>query len=248
MEPITSSISTSYPHPQRVLIIYAHPDDAEFFAGGTIARFAAEGAHITLFLITSGEKGSSDRAVMPSELSVRRETETRAAAKVLGIQETIFLRWHDGEILPSMELRRHIVRMIRLKKPDMVISSDPQARWRGDSRLNHPDHWTVAGEVMSAVYPAARDHLNFPELLNDEGLEPHITPYLLMALPTQPNLQIETTKFLEQKILALGEHRSQVPNIKSVRERLLQQYDRTLTTARDNLRYAEYFRLIRLAK
>lgn len=241
------SIAESYPPPERVLIIYAHPDDAEFFAGGTIARWAAEGAHITLCLITSGDKGSGDRNVVSHELALLREEETRAAANVLGIKECIFLRFKDGELEPTLNLRRHIVRMIRLKKPDTVLSSDPQSRWRGDRRLNHPDHWIVAGEVMSAVYPAARDHLNFPELAIDEGLEPHITQYLYLALATDPNVRIETTDHVETQLNALAEHRTQVgDDISKLRERMQHRYDKTLTRSRDHLRYADYFRLIRL--
>ncbi len=237
----------SYPTPKRILIVYAHPDDAEFFAGGTIARWASEGAHITLCLITSGDKGSGDRAMTPSELVGIREDEARAAAEVLGIQDTVFLRWRDGEIQAGLKLRREIVRMIRLKKPDTLLSSDPKNRWRGDSRLNHPDHWIVADEVMSAVYPAARDHLNFPELLRDEGLEPHITPYLYLALPTDANLRIDTTDFQDVKLRALQEHKSQVGmDIELLRERLGRYYDRYTTTDRDTLRFMEYFRLIRL--
>lgn len=237
----------SYPTPKRVLIVYAHPDDAEFFAGGTIARWASEGAHITLCLVTSGDKGSNDRAMTSSELVGIREDEARAAAEVLGIQDTVFLRWRDGEIQPGLKLRREIVRIIRLKKPDTLLSSDPKNRWRGDKRLNHPDHWIVADEVMSAVYPAARDHLNFPELLHDEGLEPHITPYLYLALPTDANLRIDTTDFQDIKLRALQEHKSQVgTDIEVLRKRLSRYYDRYTTTDRDILRFMEYFRLIRL--
>jgi LmbE family N-acetylglucosaminyl deacetylase len=243
---IPETIVETYPIPKRVLVIYAHPDDAEFFAGGTIARWASEGAHITLLLITSGDKGTGDRAIPSEMLSKMREAETRAAAEKLGIQDVIFVRWRDGEVLPSLDLRRIMVRMIRLKQPDTVLSSDPQTRWRGNRRLNHPDHWIVAGEVMSAVYPAARDHLNFPELLEDEGLEPHITPYLYLALPTTPNLRVETTDFQEQKMMALREHQSQIPDFEERRQKLAERIDLTLSTP-DKPRYAEYFRLIDLS-
>jgi len=228
-----------------VLIIYAHPDDAEFFAGGTIARWADEGADITLFLISSGDKGTSDRSLSSRELRDTREQETRAAAEQLGIRDVVFMRVPDGEIQPGLHLRRAIVRMIRLKRPDTVLSSDPVNRWRGDNRLNHPDHWIVASEVMSAVYPAARDHLNFPELLDDEGLEPHITPNLYLALPTEPNLLIETTAYQPQKLLALREHKSQIPDFDMLKKRLAENNDATLSTPNE-VRYAEYFRLITL--
>ncbi len=243
---MSETIVETYPIPKRVLVIYAHPDDAEFFAGGTISRWAAEGAKITLILITSGDKGTADRALSSDILSNIREEETRLAAEKIGIQDVIFIRWRDGEIVPSLALRRIIVRMIRLKQPDTVLSSDPQTRWRGNRGLNHPDHWIVASEVMSAVYPAARDHLNFPELLYDEGLEPHITPYLYLALPSQPNLRIETTDFQEQKLMALKEHKSQIPDFEERRQKLAERIDLTLSTP-DQPRYAEYFRFIDLS-
>jgi LmbE family N-acetylglucosaminyl deacetylase len=242
---MTGELNDHYPLPRQVLAIYAHPDDAEFFSGGTLARWASEGAAIRLFLITSGDKGTADRTLAPETLREIRETETRAAAAQLGIGEVIFLRLPDGELGLSLQLRRAIVRMIRLKRPDTVLSSDPLTRWRGDRRLNHPDHWVVASEVMSAVYPAARDHLNFPELLRDEGLEPHIVPYLYLALPTAPNLRIETTAFQSQKMMALREHRSQIRDIEALRARLAEQTDPALSTPQQP-RYAEYFRLITL--
>ncbi len=239
-------IATEYPTPERVLIIYAHPDDAEFFAGGTIARWAAEGAHITLLLVTSGDKGTGDRNLSPVELREIREQETCQAAEKLGIQDVIFMRWPDSELVPTLAMRRAFVRMIRLKRPDTVLSSDPTNRVRGSRRINHPDHWIVASEVMSAVYPAARDHLNFPELLVDEGLEPHITPHLYLALPIEPNLQVETTQFQQHKLMALREHKSQIADFDALEKRLKERVDETLSTP-DQPRYAEYFRLVTLA-
>src|SRR5574341_327930 len=153
------------PTPERVLIILAHPDDAEFFAGATLAKWALEGASLTLCLVTSGEKGSDDTTMLdPNQVAAGREIETCEAAKILGIGDVIFLRRRDSEIMPSLDLRREIVRMIRLKRPDAIMSSDSHLRWRGNNRLNHPDHWSVAEAVQAAVYPAARDHLNFPEM------------------------------------------------------------------------------------
>lgn len=239
-------LNSHYPKPQRVLAVYAHPDDAEFFSGGTLARWADEGATITLFLITSGDKGTGNRALSPSELRDIREAETRAAAAVLGIRDVVFMRCPDGELENSLALRRAIVRMIRLRQPDTLLSSDPQTRWRGARRLNHPDHWIVASEVMSAVYPAARDHLNFPELRIDEGLEPHITPHIYLALPTQPNLRIETTGYVEHKWRALCEHKSQITDCEALRQRLFKRIDLTLSTSEQS-RYAEYFRFIDLS-
>lgn len=234
------------PTPQRVLIVLAHPDDAEFFAGGTLAKWAQEGAYLILCLITSGDKGSRDRSCLdPFQVSATRENEARAAAEKLGIKEVIFIRHRDGEIRDTIDLRREIVRMIRLKRPDTVVSSDPQLRWRGDNRLNHPDHWSVAEAVQGAVYPAARDHLNFLEMFRDEGLEPHKVQSLYMALPLQPNYRVETTDYYAIKIEALKEHRSQIGDPVEFEKRMRERIDPELSTD-DHPRYAEYFRVITL--
>ena len=235
-----------YVKPKKVLAIYAHPDDAEFFTGGTLARWAAEGADITLVLVTSGDKGSSDRSIEWQQLRDIREAETQAAAAALGINKVIFMRWRDGELQPSLFMRRAFVRFIRLERPDTVLSTDPEIRWRTARRINHPDHWIVAQEVMNAVYPAARDHLNFPELLHDEGLEPHITSYLYLALSHQPNVRICVDDFQQQKFEALRAHRSQVgEDLDKLRRKLEGYADPELSTAEKKY-YNEYFRLISL--
>lgn len=156
------------------------------------------------------------------------------------------MRWRDGELMPSMAMRRAFVRFIRLYRPDTVLSSDPETRTRNDTRINHPDHWIVASELMHAVYPAARDHLNFPELLEDEGLEPHITPHLYLALSKRPNLRILTDDYQEHKFRALAEHRSQVgTDLDKLREKLAAYADEELSNEVE-LHYAEYFRLVSL--
>ncbi len=235
-----------YVRPGKVLAIYAHPDDAEFFTGGTIARWAAEGSAITLVLVTSGDKGSGARDMPWQRLRDLREAETRVAAEALGIKKVIFMRWRDGELQPSLGMRRAFVRFLRLERPDAVLSTDPQVRWRNARRINHPDHWIVAQEVMNAVYPAARDHLNFPELLEDEGLEPHITPYLYLALSHQPNLRISVDDYQVHKFEALKAHRTQVgEDTDALRQRLEGYADPEFST-RTQKRYNEYFRLVTL--
>ncbi len=245
---MTDVLIRQYPVPKRVLVIFAHPDDAEFFSGGTLARWTSEGATISLVLVTSGDKGTDNQTMSAEELRRIREDETRAAADRLGIQDVVFMRWPDSELTTTLAMRRAFVRMIRLKQPDTVLSSDPNTRWRRGSRrgLNHPDHWIVASEVLSAVYPAARDHLNFPELLYDEGLAPHVTPYLYLALPSEPNLRIETTEFQEPKLLALREHKTQIKDFETLRQRLAHDIDLSLSSP-DTRRYAEYYRLITLS-
>jgi LmbE family N-acetylglucosaminyl deacetylase len=235
------------PTPERVLIVLAHPDDAEYFAGGTLALWAKNGAHLTLLLVTSGGKGSSDLSQRnPDAVAQVREDETRAAVERLGIAEVIFLRWPDGEITPSLALRRAIVRMIRLKRPDAVMSSDPLRRWgRHTASINHPDHFAVAEAVQAAVYPAARDHLNFPELFLDEGLEPHITRWLYMSLPTEANYRVEITEVRADQIAALELHSSQITDKEDWEDRMSKRIDTDLT-GDGPPRYAEYFRVFDL--
>lgn len=235
-----------YVRPAKALAIYAHPDDAEFFTGGTIARWAAEGTDITLVLVTSGDKGSGARDMPWQRLRDLREAETRAAAEVLGIKKVIFMRWRDGELEPSLAMRRAFVRFLRLERPDAVLSTDPEIRWRNDRRINHPDHWIVAQEVMNSVYPAARDHLNFPELLQDEGLEPHITPYLYLALSHHPNLRINVDDYQTQKFKALQEHRTQVGEDDEKLRQKLESYADDAFSTPEKKHYNEYFRLISL--
>jgi len=237
------------PTPKRVLITYAHPDDAEFFAGGTLAKWAQDGAHITLYLLTSGDKGSGDLELLNhNHLIEIREAEARAAAKILGIRDVIFERLRDGELVNELALRRRITRMIRLKQPDAVMSSDPLVRdWDG-RRINHPDHSTVAEAVQGAFYPAARDHLNFIELYQDEELAPHKTRWLYLALSNNPNYQVETTDYRDTQINALLEHKSQIGELQLFMERMKDRYDKALTKNEAHPRYAEYFRVIDLER
>ncbi|KAB2905029.1 MAG: PIG-L family deacetylase [Anaerolineae bacterium] len=244
---MTSEFLRNLPTPEHCLIVLAHPDDAEFFAGGTLAKWAEEGCRLTLFLMTSGDKGSGDLTTLDGmQVAALRENEARCAAEKLGIGQVIFQRMKDGELSNSLELRRAIVRMIRLKRPDAVMSSDPLLRTRGHNRVNHPDHWSVAEAVLSAVYPAARDHLNFVELFRDENLAPHIVKWLYMALSPMPNYRVETTPYRRIQIDALKEHKSQVGDPVQFEKRMHERYDPDLTIDETSPRYAEYFRVIQL--
>lgn len=141
---MTDPFLTEIPTPEHCLIVLAHPDDAEFFAGGTLAKWAQEGCRLTLFLITSGDKGSGDMTTLDGmQVAAIREQEAQNAAQKLGIGQVIFQRMRDGELTNSLELRRAIVRMIRLKRPDAVMSSDPLLRFRANTRINHPDRKSV---------------------------------------------------------------------------------------------------------
>ena len=122
----------------RVLGVFAHPDDPEFFAGATFAKWAQDGAEITFVIATSGDKGSADPEMTHERLAEIREREEREAAAALGVKDVVFLRYKDGELFPTLELRRDITRMIRMKKPDVVVTLDPTVFWRRNGGINHP--------------------------------------------------------------------------------------------------------------
>jgi LmbE family N-acetylglucosaminyl deacetylase len=204
---------------RRVMGVFAHPDDPEFFSGATFARWASEGAEITFVLATSGDKGSEDPEMTHERLIEIREEEERLAARTLGVKEVVFLRYPDGTLEPNMALRRDITRLIRLKNPDTIVTCDPKNIY-GAGFINHPDHRAIGTAVIDAVYPTARDRLNFLEMERDEGLEPHKVRNVYLAGASEPTIRIDVTEHIETKIDALREHKSQIKDIDAVAERI----------------------------
>jgi LmbE family N-acetylglucosaminyl deacetylase len=229
---------------RRVLGVFAHPDDPEFFAGATFARWAAEGAEIIYLMATSGDKGSADPDMTHERLMEIREDEQRRAAAVLGVKEVIFLRYRDGELTPSLDLRRDIVRTIRQKRPDIVVTTDP-TNWYGENHVNHPDHRAIGEATLAAVYPTARDRLNFVELERDEQLEVHKTAQVYIAGPSRPNKKVDVTAYIETQINALREHKSQIKDIDDLAKRL-REWKRDPESPDDAPRHIESFHVITL--
>ena len=187
-----------------VLVVTPHPDDAEGGAGGTIARWAKEGKKIVLVVCTNGDKGSSDRSMSPELLAETREKEQREAARVLGIAEVVFLRLPDQGLEDNAEFREKLVRQIRIHKPDTVVTNDPNRPY-----IRHRDH-TVTGRVtLDAVFPYARDHMAFPQHLQ-EGLEPHKVRELYLFRSDAPDTFVEITDTFETKMDSLYCHASQM--------------------------------------
>ena len=147
------------PNPQRVLIVAPHPDDAEFMAGGTMARWARQGAHIHFLLITDGTGGSRDPQQTPEQLAAIRREEQRNAARTLGAKDVTFLGYVDGRVEPTLELRLAIARVIRQVRPDVVITQDPLFRY-SPNYINHPDHRAVADATLAAIMPTANTRLS----------------------------------------------------------------------------------------
>lgn len=201
--------------PQRVMSIHAHPDDQEFSIGGTLAKWAKAGCEIISVVITSGDSGSNDPAKDGShkqELAELREQEQLAANDILGVRETVFLRYPDGELEPSIRLRKDLTRLIRQYKPDTVSVGNPEGWFYGDEYLNHPDHRAAAQAACAAVFPSAGSRLMFADLLA-EGYEPHDVKRLYIHGTDKSNTWVDITETMDIKIRALQQHLSQIdPN------------------------------------
>jgi LmbE family N-acetylglucosaminyl deacetylase len=204
----------------NVLVVLAHPDDPEFFCGGTVARWSSEGRKIIYCLLTRGDKGSDEDTTPPEELAQIRESEQREAANTLGVSEVLFLNELDGYVTPSIELRRDIVRVIREVRPDVVITSDPTNFFPSNRYINHADHRATGQATLDAVYPAARSALYFPELSSEEGLSPHKVKEVYVAGAQHPNTIVDITDYFDLKIKALSAHQTQISDLEALEARL----------------------------
>ncbi len=197
--------------PKSAMSIHAHPDDQDFTVAGTLAKWARMGCEIVSVIVTSGDAGSNDPSKGPEyrlELARLREEEQRAANIVLGVKETAFLRYADGELLASLQLRRDLTRLIRRYKPEVVVTGDPSSWFYGNSYINHPDHRAAAEAATYAVFPSAGTRMIFAELL-DEGLPPHDVKRLYVHGTEQPDTWIDVGDTIDIKIQALKKHASQ---------------------------------------
>jgi LmbE family N-acetylglucosaminyl deacetylase len=220
---------------EKILVMMAHPDDPEFFCGGTLARWASEGKQICYLLATSGDKGSNNSSLSLDEMVAKREAEQQAAAAVIGVDQVIFLRHRDGELISDLGLRRELTRAIRLCRPDIVVTTDPQKFIIGDRRVNHPDHRIMGEAVLGAVFPAAGNPRFFPELSRAEGLLPHTPQAVFIASPAQPNHEIDITDYIDQKLEAIRQHQSQLTDPEAQLGRVRQR------ALKADGRYVEYF-------
>ena len=191
--------------PERALVITPHPDDAEAWAGGAIARWARAGAEVHCVLCTDGSKGSADPETDPVALAAARGREQLAAAEILGISNVVMLGHADGELEDTADFRKELVRQIRMVKPDVVLTSEPYRR----NMQWHRDH-RIAGQVaLDAVFPYARDHLHFGDLFANEGIEPHKTAAIMFWGSENPNAFVDIAEDFETKLDALMAHATQ---------------------------------------
>jgi LmbE family N-acetylglucosaminyl deacetylase len=201
---------------QRVLCVLAHPDDVDFGAAGTVARWVDDGIEVAYLLVTRGDAGGFDdtpRERMPAI----REAEQRAAAAAVGVKQVDFLDGYgDGTLTPSVPLRRDITAAIRRFRPDRILTNSPLRRWERIAGPSHPDHLAVGEAVTCAVYPDARNRFAFPELALEHGLEPWTVREIWFMAGPNPDHAIDITGTYERKLAALRAHVSQTAHLEDL--------------------------------
>lgn len=191
--------------PGVVLAIYAHPDDAEVAAGGTLARWASSGAAVYVCVCAQGDKGSLDPLVVPATLVESRKFESAKASEILGLDGRYWLGHSDGEFENTAQLRAQLVGLIRKLKPHVVLAPDPTAVFFGQTYVNHRDHRVVGWAVIDAVCPAASNPHYFP----GEG-PPYAVSKLFLSGTLEPDVWVDVTDSIDAKVSAVICHASQI--------------------------------------
>src|SRR5579884_1772139 len=204
------------------LVVGAHPDDPDAGAGGTAALWARNGWDVYYLVCTNGSKGTADPNMDPDKLVGFRKEEQRAAARALGVRDVFFLDGVDGELQPTRELLGRIVWYIRKLKPDAVFTHSTEHIIR-NSFLNHSDHRVTGQLTLDAIYPAARDILNFPEHI-EEGLEAHKVLDIYIWGSNEPNFTVEIEEVADLKMQALLHHTSQFGHRPNFREQFRERW------------------------
>lgn len=204
-----------------ILVILAHPDDPEFFLGGTIARWIKAGHRVRYVLLTKGDKGAKDPVLSAEEIMRVRMSEQSEAAFFLGVVSIDFLDYEDGYLIPDLDMRQAVVRFIRQYKPQILVTCDPGNLFPSQQYINHPDHRNAGQVVIDAVFPAAGNRFFFPELLA-EGYEPHEVEEVWMSLTKEPDIKLDVTEHWETKLNALKLHASQIGDPRAFEKRMLE--------------------------
>lgn len=206
------------PQPQtdveRILCVAAHPDDLDFGAAGTIAGWVDAGIEVSYLLVTRGDAGGFDDTPR-DQMPILREGEQRAAAAVLGVKNVDFLDgYSDGALMPTVELRRDITRVIRQRRPDRIVTNSPLRKWERITGPSHPDHLACGEATTCAVYPDSRNAFAFPELLRDEGLEPWLVREVWYMSGPSPDHVVDITDTYPRKLAALQAHTTQTSHMR----------------------------------
>jgi len=204
------------------MVITPHPDDAEYGVAGTVAKWVREEKEVTYVVCTNGNKGSDDPKMNPERLAEIREKEQLAAAKLLGVNNVIFLRYEDQALEDTPEFRKEIVRLLRMYRPEVVATSDPYRHY-----IWHRDHRIAGQVVLDAIFPYARDHLAYPDLA-ELGLKPHKVKEILLWGAEEPDYFSNIADTFEVKMAALRCHHSQVGNLPHGWEEVIRHRHKTL--------------------
>jgi len=186
------------------MVLSAHPDDAEFGVAGTVVKWIRGGKRVVYVICTNGDKGTTDPDLKPEQLIDMREKEQKAAAELLGVQDVVYLGHPDQGLEDTPEFRKEIVRLIRIYRPHTVVTSDPYRRY-----IWHRDHRIIGQVALDAVFPFARDHLAYPDMVT-EGLQPHKVKEIWFWGADDNNHRIDITETFDLKLAALRCHESQI--------------------------------------
>jgi len=203
----------------RILVIAAHPDDVDFGAAGTIAGWTDQDIEVIYCIVTDGDAGGHDRSVSRADMKVLRRAEQTEAAKQVGVHDLRFLGYPDGQVEPTLELRKDLARVIRQVRPDRVLTQSPD-RYYARVQASHPDHRAVGSAALDAVYPDARNEFAFPELLDDEGLEPWTVREVWLSASPQAHHFVDVTENFSRKVAALRAHESQTGHMTNLEQML----------------------------
>ena len=230
---------------ERALVVFAHPDDAEFLCGGTIARWVDQGTEVRYVCASDGSAGWNGPDLGREAIAETRKREMADAADVLGVSDVRFLDFVDGSLELNLDLRRAITREVRRAKPDVVVTFDPSERWSGRGYINHPDHRAVGEAVLAVIACDAPTRPQFPELV-DEGFDPFKVPALWLATDAGDK-KIDIGDTIKKKIEAVMAHKSQIANMGDfdVETRLREWAARTARD-QDGMELAESFRTFAL--
>lgn len=229
--------------PERALVISAHPDDLDFGCSGTVALWTKAGCQVVYVICTNGDKGTEDPSISPEELASIRQREQTSAARLVGVDEVMFLGYEDGELENTPDLRRRLVEAIRRVRPQVVLCQDPGNRAFENVYVSHRDHRQAGEAAFDALYPASGNSGFFPELLS-RGLPPHHVEQVFFFGTHAPNHWVDISEVIDLKIQALLCHESQVGQREGL-ETFIRQRFREIGQAM-GFAYAEPFRCISL--
>jgi LmbE family N-acetylglucosaminyl deacetylase len=227
--------------PQSAMAIVAHPDDIEFGAVGTLARWVQAGAKVAYVLVTSGDVGIAEVGMTKARATEIREVETLAAAKIVGVENVTFLREPDGMVENTMTLRKQLVRQIRRFRPEVVIAMDPTIMYTPMGGINHPDHRAVGGATMDAIFPASGQPNLFQEL-EEEGFYAHKVRKVYISSRGEGDTFVDISSTIDLKIQALQAHVSQVGAMEGLEKRI-REWSARVGTGKE-MTHAEAFRVL----